>query len=96
MKLKEIMKIQDPSERSQKLEILARELGVGTTRIVDAYTGKVEEHILLERISQGLLIQNANRMWIVALCSACASVISAITGLIVVLNSISVGNRLTQ
>ena len=96
MKLKKIMEIRDPSERSQKLESLAKELGVGTTRIVDAYTGKVEEHILLERINQGLLIQNANKMWIVALCSARASVISAITGFIVVFNSLPVGNRLTQ
>jgi hypothetical protein len=89
MKLKKIMKIGDSNKRELELLRLAQEIGVSTLQSVNAQTGRHEESILVERIQQGLLIHHANKMWIVALCSAIASAVSAIVSLVVVFNNLS-------
>lgn len=83
-KLKKIIQMKDRDQRVTELLKMAQDLGVSTVRTVDAYTGKHEEVILIERIQQALALKIAQRNWILALVSSIASVVSAITALIVI------------
>lgn len=79
------MQIKDYDTRVKELAFYAKELGVSLTRTVEASTGKTDENIVCERINQALMIHQGNKMWMVALCSAIASIISAIAAWVAIL-----------
>ena len=76
--LEKIMQVKDEAERLIKLEHYGRKIGISYARMINMHTGKPEENMLVERIQQALSIRQGQRMWIIALCSAIASIISAV------------------
>jgi predicted xylose isomerase-like sugar epimerase len=84
-KLKRIMQIENYDERTKQLADYARELGVSITRLVGVKDGKTDENIVWERIQQALIMQQGQKMWIIALLSAIASIVSALAAWVAIL-----------
>lgn len=79
-RLKEIMKIENYDLRIKELSVLARDLGVPLLRVVGAekIDGRTDEEVIVYRIQQAIILRQGRKMWLVALISAIASVLSAL------------------
>jgi hypothetical protein len=72
------------NNRERKLRDLAQELGCSLSSTYQAETGKHIEEELVRRIQEAAREERDSRLWIIALISGIASVLSAIVAIIAV------------
>jgi hypothetical protein len=83
-RLRSILLTNDSVKRSSELRMLAQHLGCSLGSIYETQTGKLLEEELVRRIQQAVSEERASNLWWVAVISAVASVVSALTALIAV------------
>jgi len=83
-RLRSILSTSNNAERELALRALAQDLGCSLGSIYEGQTGKLLEEELVRRIQDAVREERAACLWWIAVISAAASVISALTALIAV------------
>lgn len=76
--LKAVLKLPDRTEWETRLKELMREVGATSSGTYLGQRHKYDEAELVRRIHEAVRRQREHRLWIVALVSACASVVAAL------------------
>jgi hypothetical protein len=81
-RLRSILATSSVSERDAALRELARDLGCSLGSVYEMQTGKLLEEEVVRRIQEAAREERASNLWWIAVISAFASVVSALTALI--------------